>query len=102
MAHARPSRLCEIRTASAGNAFLLVRITAPGTMLITLDLGRQPERSEALAILTKPSRSIHALIGDSHQLDTVERMQTLLDEPLDVVLIDSDHRYESMAADFEA
>jgi predicted O-methyltransferase YrrM len=41
------------------------------------------------------------VLGDSHEPDTLERLEALLDRPVDMLFIDGDHTYDGVKADYE-
>lgn len=98
----QPTRLCEIGTANGGTSFLLARVAPPGSILVTADLSPRPGRAEALAILGAPRCAIRQVHGDS-RADATERVIRAAagGEPFDFLLIDGDHGYNGVAADFE-
>jgi predicted O-methyltransferase YrrM len=97
----RPRRIGEIGTAAGGTAFLLARVAAPDATLVTLDLSLRPGQADALGLLGGGGCRVVALTGDSHSDATLDQVRRAAGGPLDVVLIDGDHRYEGVAADFE-
>jgi GT2 family glycosyltransferase/predicted O-methyltransferase YrrM len=98
----KPVRMCEIGTASGGTSFLLSRAAPAGATLVTVDLGTRAGQPEALRVLAGSARTIHSLVGDSRSPVTIQQVKAVAGGPLDFLLIDGDHRYEGVAADFAA
>jgi predicted O-methyltransferase YrrM len=104
-----PTRLLEIGTAGGGTFFLLSRVAAEDALLISADLpegrfgGGYPKwRGQLIQSFARGRQQVHLLAADSHSPETLRQIQQLLkSNPLDFLLIDGDHRYEGVKADFE-
>lgn len=104
-----PARLLEIGTAGGGTFFLLARMAAPEAVLISADLpqgrfgGGYPNwRGRLIQSFGRDRQEVHLLAVDSHAPESLRQIQELLaGKPLDFLLIDGDHRYEGVKADFE-
>ena len=104
-----PKTILEIGTNKGGTFFLLSRIAAPDATLLSLDLplgrfggGYQPWQGKLYRSFARDQQRIELLLGDSHQLESVEKVKALLaGRQLDFLLIDGDHRYEGVKHDFE-
>jgi predicted O-methyltransferase YrrM len=107
--NAPPQRILEIGTARGGTLFLLSRVAAPEAMLLSIDLPGgsfgitwRPESTLLLKRLVLQSQTVCLIRADSHDSGTLSTVRTLLNgEPLDLLLIDGDHRYEGARRDFE-
>jgi predicted O-methyltransferase YrrM len=104
----RPQRILEIGTARGGTLFLLSRVAQSNAVLASIDLpggefgGTYRTESilllKALALEGQTLRLIHA---DSHEPTTFHAIRDVfLDQQLDFLLIDGDHRYEGVRSDF--
>jgi cephalosporin hydroxylase len=49
----------------------------------------------------RPGQTLHLVRGDSHESATHERVARLLTRPADMLLIDGDHTYDGVKADYE-
>ena len=98
----RPQRVCEIGSAAGGTLYLLTRVSAPGALIVSIDLTISPHTRALRARLGKKGQRVVSLSGDSHSEDTASRLEQLLGgQPLDALFIDGDHSYEGVRADFE-
>lgn len=98
----RPATVCEIGTAGGGTTFLLARAAAPDSLIVSLDLEFDEARRLAASLFARDGQRIVCLKRDSHLLATVFEVERLLEgRGLDFLLIDGDHDYEGVAADFE-
>src|SRR5690348_32017 len=104
-----PTRVLEIGTAGGGTFFLLARMAAEDALLISADLpqgqfgGGYPKwRGRLIESFARGQQRVRLLRADSHSPDTLRQIQELLNgKPLDFLLIDGDHRYEGVKADFQ-
>jgi predicted O-methyltransferase YrrM len=104
-----PRYVLEIGTAGGGTFFLFARVAADNARLISADLpgamfgGGYPRwRGKLIQSFARLGQEVSLLRVDSHQPETLERIQGLLrGNPLDFLFIDGDHRYEGVKADFE-
>jgi predicted O-methyltransferase YrrM len=97
-----PRRVCEIGAARAGTLFLLTRVAADDAVIVSIDLDLPLHLRRARARLGRATQRVVALEGDSHDSQVQTRaVDALGGEPLDVLLIDGDHSYDGVRADFE-
>jgi predicted O-methyltransferase YrrM len=109
IAAAKPLRALEIGTARGGTLFVLCRLAAPDATVISVDLphgafggGYSPLRIPLYKRFASPGQSLHLIRGNSHDMDTLQRVRTILgSEPLDYLFIDADHTYEGVKRDFQ-
>jgi predicted O-methyltransferase YrrM len=105
----RPRTVLEIGTALGGTLFGFAQVAAPDAVLVTLDLpegrfggGYYPARSFLYPRFARAGQSIHLVLGDSHDSQTLARVQELLgSRPVDFLFVDGDHTYEGVRADYE-
>lgn len=92
---------CEIGAQDAGTSVLFTRCLPDLRVFVVMDLfvkNRWRLRRTAPAAL-----KVHAIDGDSAHPNTVARLRRRLgDAQLDLLLIDGDHRYQGVRADFLA
>jgi cephalosporin hydroxylase len=88
--------------------WLLCQVSAPDAMLISLDLPPEQKNSGGLpkAINLEPLKQsgqvVHAIDGDSHRPETVDRVRALLgDRKVDLLFVDGDHTYAGVRQDYE-
>ncbi len=96
-----PVRICEIGTQYGGTNLLLFRTIPTVRLVIGVDLWVQNKAT--LRLLRAPGQRLVYLDGSStkpRQLSRVRR--TLAGEPLDLLLIDGDHSFAGVRADFLA
>jgi predicted O-methyltransferase YrrM len=106
----RPRVVVEIGTASGGTLFLLTRVAAPDALLLSLDLpggdfggGYHAWRVPLYRSFARDRQRVLLLRGDSHAPEMAARLaRALAGRPIDFLLIDGDHRYEGVRADFLA
>lgn len=109
-----PKVVAEIGRAQGGTLSLLCRASSHDALLISLDLpgGRWAGgfpflnmafwRRPLLAAMRGPGQDLRLIDGDSHSPASVERFREALDgRKLDLLLIDGDHTYEGVKADYE-
>lgn len=105
----RPRTILEIGTARGGTLFLWTRVVHPEGSIISLDLpagsfgGGYPEWKMPLyRDFALPGQKIHLLRADSHKLESVEQVKSLLaGRRIDFLFIDGDHTYDGIKQDFE-
>jgi predicted O-methyltransferase YrrM len=104
-----PRAVLEIGTANGGTLWLLTRVASPDAVLVSVDLPRvAPDvgyadwRERVYASFGKSGQRVSLIRGDSHRHDTFERVRAALDgRTVDFLLIDGDHSYEGVRADWE-
>ena len=96
-----PSRVCEIGTASGGMLCALARAARPDATVVALDIAYTNERQAAFPEFARRTQRLVCLEGPSQSPRLLARVRQSLDGPLDVLLIDGDHAYESVKRDFE-
>jgi predicted O-methyltransferase YrrM len=98
----------EIGTARGGTLFLLTRVAAVDASLASIDLpggdfGGGYDRIWVPLLKAMPSerQTLKLIRGDSHDLRTYDETRRWFGgEPLDLLLIDGDHRFEGVRRDF--
>lgn len=106
---AAPRRSLEIGTDYGGTLLLLCRLSPPNAKIISVDLpsgrfgGGYPRRKVPLfRKFPKEAQQLHLIRGDSHSLETKERVLRILgDELLDYLFVDADHTYDGVRNDFQ-
>lgn len=106
----KPRRILEIGTARGGTLMLLCRCATPDAHLISVDLpggwfggGYARWRRPLYRSFAKDRQRLDLIRADSHSAETLEQVRRLLDgRKLDVILIDGDHTYDGVRADFES
>jgi predicted O-methyltransferase YrrM len=98
----RAERVCEIGTAAGGTLYLLTRVSAPEALLVSIDLAIPAHTRATRARFARAGQRLVSIEGDSHDVETQQRVERLLaGAKLDVLFIDGDHSYEGVRADFE-
>ena len=103
-----PQRLLEIGTANGGTLYTLCRCAAADAEIFSIDLpggpfgGGYPNwKIGLLESFAGPDQSLHLWRGNSHETETRGRLAAALNgQQLDFLLIDGDHTYEGVKADF--
>jgi predicted O-methyltransferase YrrM len=97
-----PRRVCEIGTSAGGTLYLLTRVSAPDAVVVSIDLAISPHTAALRARLARPGQQVVSIAGDSHSEETAAELERVLaGEPLDALLVDGDHSYDGVRADFE-
>jgi predicted O-methyltransferase YrrM len=107
----RSRSLCavlEIGGAQGGLFWLFCRVSSPDATLISVDLPPEHRHSGGLRVSTdlesmkQHGQSVHAILGNSHDRQTLERVRGLLGaRMLDLLFIDGDHTYGGVRQDYE-
>ncbi len=102
----KPTLLVEIGTGFGGWLYLMRPFCAPRLEVITIDAetrGRRDVRSAVLeAMRGQYDTTIHFLEGFSQSLEIIDACRGLLHgRKADVLMIDGDHTFEGVAADWE-
>lgn len=109
LARERPRTVLEIGTALGGTLFCFSRVVEPDARLVTVDLpagrfggGYHPARKRLYERFARESQEIRPLLGDSHDRETLARVEEALGgRPVDFLFVDGDHEYEGVRTDFE-
>jgi predicted O-methyltransferase YrrM len=102
LADRRPRFICEIGTSFGGTLFQLARTSHQQAKIISIDCGLSVVRARVHAGMANNSQRIFCLRTDSGARDTIERVTRLLGtDKLDFLLIDGDHSYKGVSADFK-
>lgn len=104
----RPLRVIEIGTGRGGSLFFLARVACDDAHLISVDLpmgdfggGYPAEYESLLQSFARGHQTISLIRANSHDQSTVDMVRDLLNgEAADLLLIDGDHFYEGVSADF--
>jgi cephalosporin hydroxylase len=81
--------------------FLFGRIARPNALVVSVDVDYSREYRRAFPHLLQPGQRLCSIRGDSHDAETVKRVQRALrGKPLDFLFIDGDHSLEGVANDY--
>lgn len=99
-----PGAVVEIGSYKGGSLYQWQEHTAPGSVIIAIDLPGGPWGSrDALPHVGQWREwgpEIIPILADSHSADTVEAVRQEIDA-IDFLFIDGDHRYEGAKSDFD-
>jgi predicted O-methyltransferase YrrM len=108
VAEEKAQRVLEIGTGKGGSLFFFARVADDDATLVSVDLpggnfggGYPPEYASLFRSFRHANQQIQLISGDSHSHVTVDEVRRVLDGPADVLLIDGDHSYEGVRADFD-
>jgi cephalosporin hydroxylase len=104
----KPKFLCEIGTASGGTLYLFSKVASRDASLISVDLpggafgaGYQKSKMQFLEKFASAKQKIFLVRDDSHSERARLNLENLLNgRKLDFLLIDGDHSYNGVKADF--
>ena len=105
----RPKTVVEIGTAAGGLFYCLSQIADPHAMMISIDVEGGPYGGGQSSMDTllfsnfgPPTQKFHFLRQRSFHLNTRQSLKKLLDgKEIDLLVIDGDHSYAGVKADFE-
>ena len=93
-----PRTAVEIGTFRGGGAWALSQLPSV-VKVVTIDPDPQPETRCVMAVAETP---IHLIVGRSGDSAVIEHVQASLgDQPIDLLLIDGGHDYETARADWD-
>lgn len=104
----QPKVICEIGLGNAGTFYVLSKYF-PKAKLISIDIlkwvdpqGDKVDNSHLGPLIKTFAEDVTLIAGDSHAPNTINRLKEILNgETIDFLLIDGDHSYDSVKADFE-
>jgi cephalosporin hydroxylase len=103
----RPSCVIEIGSGNGGMLAAFCAAAADGATVVSVDLEDGPFGAGAPTehlrnrANPKPGQTLHLVRGDSRDVRVRDRVAGLLPRPADVLLIDADHTYAGVKADYE-
>ncbi|MCB0253734.1 MAG: class I SAM-dependent methyltransferase [Anaerolineae bacterium] len=99
LAAARPRTVCEIGTATGGNALLLSHALPDVDLFLGIDL--YVNNKAYLRLLRPPLQRMVFFDNSSYAPETIAKVSKVLSSrKLDVLFIDGDHRYDGVKSDF--
>lgn len=96
----QPERILEIGAAGGGTSFLLSRVAASSSVVVSVDLELGVALELAMRAWARPKQRTLGLRRDSHSTETAREVAAMMGAPLDVLFIDGDHSYQGVKADF--
>lgn len=102
-----PRAVVEIGAGGGGMLAALCAVAADDATIISVDLEGGPFGGGASDDVLRgranirPDQTLHLVRGDSHDPEICERVTTIAPDGIDVLLIDGDHTYEGVSADYE-
>jgi predicted O-methyltransferase YrrM len=104
----RLDTVVEIGTARGGTFATWCAVAEPEAVLVSIDLpggmyggGYTEQEAERYRSWSRPGQQLHFLRADSHAETTRDALAAILHGgPVDFLMIDGDHSYEGVAADY--
>lgn len=98
----------EIGTARGGTLAAWCALAQPDAVLVSVDLpggrhggGYSEDEAVRYRAHARPRQDLHFLRRDSHDPETLEALEQILEHrPIDFLMIDGDHTYDGVAADY--
>ena len=101
----RPAAVVEIGSFLGGTLAAWCKVAAPDAVLVSVDLADEaetPASPEELRALARPGQRLEVVRGDSHAEATRREIEAALaGREVDFLMIDGDHSYDGVRADFE-
>lgn len=102
-----PKRILEIGTNRGGTLYIWCRYT-DANKIVSLDLpegdfggGYPPSKIPFFESFAENTGSIEFFLRNSHHPETLEKIKSCFEEPIDFLFIDGDHTYDGVKSDFE-
>lgn len=101
--------IVEIGTARGGTFFAWCKLASPTARIVSIDLpegefggGYAESDLPRMSSYARPGQETHFLRLNSHATETRQKLEAALDgRAIDFLMIDGDHTYEGVRADFE-
>ncbi len=105
----KPKTIVEIGTAGGGTLFLLSRILNYNLKIISIDLPGGKFGGELFPdwkipiykSFERPYQNISFIRDDSQKIETLEKVMDIFKQKIDLLIIDGDHTYQGVSADFK-
>ena len=91
----------EIGTRRGGSLYAFSQLAQSNAHIVSLDWHTPGTlQPDLLKQLVRPKQELTCIQGNSHEAAIKEKVKTVVREPLDLLFIDGDHRYEGVRDDF--